>query len=388
MSAAAPNSLRDTVVTLAGILILLGCARYASEILVPFLLSLFIAIIAANPVTRMRQRGIPDVVSVGIVLVGVLLTLAFLSGLIGKTLAQFNQSLPEYQQRFNELLAAINTVLANRGVDLDTAGIFNALDPAVVMDFANSLIVGFADVLNNAVLIMFTTMFMLFDVLDFPKKLASVQGKTGEKMIQQITLLVKSLNDYVVLKAIVSLGTGLLVWLSLELMGLDFAPLWGVLAFILNFVPTIGSILAAVPAVLLAIVQLGPIPALIVAAAYIAINTIMGNVVEPKLMGQRLGLSTLSVFVSLIFWGWIFGSVGMLLSVPLTMAVKFAAANNQQTRWFAVLLSPAPEDESVQRDDSGSAGEDGASAHEKISTELHQLRLELEELKKGRDAEA
>lgn len=380
------NSLRDTVITLAGIVILLGCARYASAIVVPFLLALFISILASSPVTRMRSRGIPDILSVGIVLCAVLIILLFLSILIGKTMAQFNQSLPEYQQKFSDLVAAITEILAERGVDVEAAGFFNALDPSVVLNFANALIVGFAEVLNNAVLIIFTTMFMLFDVLDFPKKLASIQGKTGEKTLQQITILVRSLNEYVVLKTIVSLGTGFLVWLSLTIMGLDFAALWGVLAFILNFVPTVGSILAAIPAVLLAVVQLGPIQALIVAAAYVFINTIMGSVIEPRLMGQRLGLSTISVFLSLIIWGWIFGSVGMLISVPLTMAVKFAAMNNPQTRWFGILLSPAP-DEKSQPAVHGKAGlKPGSAKPEELNQELTKLRQELDELKKNRDA--
>ena len=109
--------------------------------------------------------------------------------------------------------------------------------------------------------------------------------------------------------------------------------------------PNIGSILAAVPAVLLALVQLGPTNVLVVIAIYGVVNTIMGNVVEPKIMGKRLGLSTLTVFLSLVFWGWIFGAVGMLLSVPLTMAMKFTAMNNPQKKWIGVLLSSAPEED-------------------------------------------
>jgi len=204
-----------------------------------------------------------------------------------------------------------------------------------------------AGVLGNAVLIMFTTMFILFDALDFPRKVQSAKGKDSEKILKQITLFVKSTNEYMAIKASVSFATGILIWIGLSLVGLDFALLWGVIAFVLNFVPNIGSILAAVPAVLLAFVQLGPTSTLLVAAIYVAVNIIIGNLVEPKLMGKRLGLSLLAVFLSLVFWGWLFGSVGMLISVPLTMAVKFAVMNNPQTRWFAVLLSPAPEEEEL-----------------------------------------
>ncbi|MFT5730702.1 MAG: AI-2 transport protein TqsA [Desulforhopalus sp.] len=341
------TSLRDAVITLVGICLLLGFAQYASAIVVPFLLALFIAIIAASPVNWLKKRGVPDILSIGIVLLAVLAFLALISLMLGNTMNQFNLALPEYETRLKELMGKIVSLLSERGFDLKSSGILEAFDPSVVMTFANTLVIGLADVLSNTVLIMFTTMFMLFDVLDFPRKFEAVEGSESqsERVLEQLALLVKSTNDYIVIKAIMSLGTGILIWLSLVLLGLDFALLWGVVAFILNFVPNIGSLLAAVPAVLLAFVQLGPGYGLVVIVLYVAVNIIMGNVVEPRIMGKRLGLSTLTVFLSLVFWGWLFGPVGMLLSVPLTMAVKFAAMNNPQTTWFGVLLSPVPEEQ-------------------------------------------
>lgn len=387
MTTKGSTRLRDTVLTLAGIMLLLGFAHYAAAIVVPFLLALFIAIIAATPVNWLRKRGVPDILSIGIVLLAVLVLLALISLMLGNTMTQFNQALPEYQARLNDIMAKIALLLSERGIDLKAAGILETFDPGIVMNFANTLVLGVADVLSNTVLIMFTTMFMLFDVLDFPRKFKTVQGSESETVLEQIALLVKSTNEYTVIKAIISFGTGVLIWLCLTLTGLDFALLWGVIAFILNFVPNIGSILAAVPAVLLAFVQLGPAYGLVVIAIYGMINTIMGNVVEPKIMGKRLGLSTLTVFLSLVFWGWLFGPVGMLLSVPLTMAVKFAAMNSPQTSWFGVLLSPATEEQpeppatpsskptpSVKKD----------TEKERIQKELAQLRLELTALQEER----
>lgn len=387
MNANRPTGLRDTVITLAGILILLGIARYASALVVPLLLSLFIAMIALTPVKLLNDRGLPSILSIGIVLSSTILVLILLSLMLGNTMAQFNEALPIYQAKLSKLTESIVVLLSEKGFNLETAGILDALDPGAVMIFANTLMAGLADVLGNAVLIMFTTMFILFDALDFPRKVQRAEGKDSEKILDQITLFVKSTNAYVVIKAIVSLGTGLLIWMGLTLLGLDFALLWAVLAFVLNFVPNIGSILAAIPAILLALVQLGPTSALIVTAIYVAVNTIMGNVVEPRLMGKKLGLSTLTVFLSLVFWGWLFGSVGMLLSVPLTMAVKFAAMNNPQTRWFAILLSPAPEDESSQPENGKADPDQSSSKHEELNSELAQLRLQLDELRKSRDAE-
>jgi predicted PurR-regulated permease PerM len=124
----------------------------------------------------------------------------------------------------------------------------------------------------------------------------------------------------------------------LLILNIDYALLWGLLAFLLNFIPNIGSIIAAIPAILLSLIQFGPGIAIITSVGYLVINFVFGNVLEPRMMGKGLGLSTLIVFLSLIFWGWILGPVGMLLSVPLTMVVKIALDSSDDTRWIATLL--------------------------------------------------
>lgn len=140
------------------------------------------------------------------------------------------------------------------------------------------------------------------------------------------------------IKSIFSFVTGAIIYVALLFIGLDYALLWGVLAFLLNFIPNIGSIIAAIPAVLLALIQLGFIEALEVGIVFVLVNTVLGSMLEPKYMGKGLGLSTLVVFVSLIFWGWVFGPVGMLLSIPLTIMLKLGLQINPQTKWIAILL--------------------------------------------------
>jgi len=332
------------VLTLAGIAFLLFATRQAAAIVNPFLLALFIAMIALNPVKMLKARGVPSVLAVGLVLLAVILLLGLISIMLGSSVAQFNQALPEYQERLSELTEKVVAFFLGKGINIKDTAVFEVIDPGIVLRFANTLFSGIADILSQSVLIMFATMFMLFDAIDFPRKFTSVEGSNTEKTLEQVIQLIKSTNDYTVIKAAVSLITGLFIWLGLTLIGLDFAILWGVLAFGLNFVPNIGSMLASVPAVLLGIIQLGPSKTLTIILLYLVINTIMGNVVEPRIMGKKLGLSTSAVFLSLVFWGWILGPVGMLLSVPLTMAVKVAAMNNPQTVWFGILISPAPEE--------------------------------------------
>jgi AI-2 transport protein TqsA len=147
-----------------------------------------------------------------------------------------------------------------------------------------------------------------------------------------------NVNRYMGLKALISLATGVSIWILLALIGVDFPGTWGLLAFFLNFIPAIGSIIAAVPAVLWALVQLGLSSASLTALAYLVVNIIIGNFLDPRIIGKKLGLSPLVVIISLIFWGWVLGPIGMLLSVPLTMIAKIALATSEETRWLAVML--------------------------------------------------
>ena len=179
---------------------------------------------------------------------------------------------------------------------------------------------------------------MLFEADSIPRRLHIALADPGMKL-KHIDKFIKSVNSYLAIKTVVSLGTGLIIGTWLYVMGVDHFMLWAVLAFMLNFIPNIGSIIAAVPAVLIAFVQLGPASAGFAALGFLLVNTIMGNMVEPKLMGKGMGLSTLVVFLSLIFWGWLLGTVGMLLSVPLTMVVKIALESREESKWLAVLLS-------------------------------------------------
>ncbi|MEJ2034102.1 MAG: AI-2E family transporter, partial [Deltaproteobacteria bacterium] len=177
----------------------------------------------------------------------------------------------------------------------------------------------------------------LLEASSFPAKLRASRHDP-QAALAGYEQVVRDINDYMKIKTWISLATGIFIAIWLAILGVDYPLLWGVLAFLLNYVPNIGSIIAAVPAVLLALVQLGTTSALLAAAGYLAVNMVVGNVVEPRFMGRGLGLSTLVVFLSLVFWGWVWGPIGMLLSVPLTMMIKIALASNEETRRFAILL--------------------------------------------------
>jgi predicted PurR-regulated permease PerM len=177
---------------------------------------------------------------------------------------------------------------------------------------------------------------MLLESQHFEDKIEFADS-SKEKIVylREISSKIKS---YMVLKALISLFTGIVIWIALSFIGTDYAFLWGVLAFLFNFIPNIGSIIAAVPAVFISLVQLGSMSALLVTLLYVVVNITIGSIIEPKIMGKGLGLSTLVVFLSLLFWGWLLGIVGMLLSIPLTIMAKIIFDSNKNTRWISVLL--------------------------------------------------
>ena len=199
---------------------------------------------------------------------------------------------------------------------------------------------GLSALMSNGFLIFLTVIFILAEASSFPRKLASTLSDPDQQM-PYFEAFADNINRYMAIKATTSLITGLLAWAFLSIVGVDHPLLWGLVAFLLNFVPNIGSVLASIPPILLALVQFGPLQAGIVAIGYVAINVGIGAGVEPRFLGRGLGLSTLIVFLSLIFWGWTLGPVGMLLSVPLTMTAKIALESSPQTRWIGTLLGPA-----------------------------------------------
>ena len=208
------------------------------------------------------------------------------------------------------------------------------------MELVANLFSGLQGLLANFFLIIFTVVFLLLEASSFPGKLQLVltASRGDPEYFKRFT---SGVQRYLGIKTIVSLVTGVAAAALTAAFGLDFPLLWGLLAFLFNYVPNIGSLIAAIPAVALALIQFGFGQATMIAAGYFIINITIGGIIEPRVVGRGLGLSTLVVFLSLVFWGWVFGPVGMLLSVPLTMTAKIALDSSDRTAPIAVLLGPA-----------------------------------------------
>jgi predicted PurR-regulated permease PerM len=313
--------------------------KAASALVTPFLLAVFIAVLVAPPLHFLRNHGLPGWAAMLVIVTLLIGVGGGVVGLFTGSLNEFTTNLPQYQQRLRVLSGDLVTWLDSIGLHVSRQAFNSLVDPSRVLGFASELIKGLGGVLTNALLILLTVIFILVEANSLPAKLRYAL-ESADRSISNMREIMTTINRYMFIKANTSLLTGLLVWLWLSFLGVDFAAMWATLAFLLNFVPTIGSIIAAVPAVLLALVQLGLKEALLAMLGFMAINILIGNAVEPRVMGRGLGLSTLVVFLSLVFWGYILGSAGMFLSVPLTMALKIALGANPQTRPVAIMLGP------------------------------------------------
>ena len=222
-------------------------------------------------------------------------------------------------------------------LDESTKSMGDMIDPGFAMGLAAGILNSLREVLTKYLPDHFTMIFILLEAGTAKTKFQAAFGKSAESL-RGARDFMQNLGRYLGIKTVVSLATGMCAGLLTWTLHVDFPLLWAMFAFLLNYVPTIGSIIAAVPAVLLALIQIGPGAAGATAVGFIGINIVFGNFLEPRLMGYGVGISPLVVFVGLIAWGWIFGPVGMLLSVPLTMTLKMALENDERTRWVAILL--------------------------------------------------
>ena len=308
----------------------------ARVVLVPLLVAIFIAVLC-TPLTRLLERiRIPTGLAVAIVIILIIGTMTLVGTFVGGSLAAFNDRLPFYQTRLDEIFTEMAALL---GQEVSVGRLLEMVQPGAAMGLVATLLNGIQGLLANFFLIAFSVIFMLLESSTFPAKMQLVlRASRGEP--EYFKRFTSSVQRYLGIKTLTSLVTGLAVGMLAAGFGLDFPFLWGLLAFLLNFIPNIGSLIAAIPAVLLALIQFGGWESALIALGYFVINIAIGGIIEPRVMGRGLGLSTLVVFLSLVFWGWILGPIGMLLSVPLTMTAKIALESSERTATAALLLSP------------------------------------------------
>ena len=350
---------RGLLVAAAFVIVVVGM-QAASTLLGPILLAVFIAVVVTPPLRFMRRLGAPKwvaLVVIGFLLLdlGSLLALTTTGAVEG-----FRDSLPTYQERLVLLTDQFGTWLEGVGMENSREAVPDIFDPAVATGLTKSFLSNVSGLFSTGMLVLFTVLFILLEAAGMPAKLKAAFNTTAESDAR-LRKMLSSINQYMIIKTLASLATAFFIWVWLWYLGLDFAVLWALLAFMLNFVPFVGSILMAIPAVLLALVQTDLQTTLLVALGYLVVNTAIGSILEPKIMGKGLGISTLAVFLSLLFWGFVFGTVGVFLSVPLTMVLIIALDASPLTRPIAILLGPDIEPESRPGGTDGSGGPDPAA---------------------------
>jgi AI-2 transport protein TqsA len=343
-----PAAKVPALLILASFIIVVAGMKAASAILVPFFLAVFIAVICTPPLFWLQRRGVPKVFALIIMLAAILLVGILFVALIGPSLNDFLKSLPDYQEQLSAHITVLIKWLRMKGVNIPTKEVPRTLHPGWVMNLAGGIFTALSNILTNGFMILLTVVFILLEAADLPKKLRIVL-KNPERSLSTIEKFSHDAKRYLVIKTLISAATGLAIWLWLLILGVDYPVLWGTLAFLLNYVPNIGSIIATLPAVLLALVQLGVGSALLATLGFVVVNTVLGNLIEPKLLGRRLSLSTLVVFLSMVFWGWVLGPIGMILSVPMTSLAKIALESYEETRGLAFMLGSDTESEWIER---------------------------------------
>ncbi len=326
------------ILATAATVIVVAALKAAAPMVNYFLLSLFIAVTSAAPVSWLEKRRVPRALAIFVVIVVLLATVTLMAVMLTNSLAGFTAALPKYRGQLHTHLAPWLDWLEKKGIHFDRPTLLPQFNPNDIMGLVVNLLGNVGSLLSNALLVIVTVIFMLLDSSGFQHRIRQVSrdpvlsaGSMGE--------FTHHVRRYLAIKVWTSLVTGLLVGTWVYLSGLDYPALWAIVAFFFNFVPNFGSVLAAIPAILLALAQLGVWPAVLVAIGYLVVNLVIGMVLEPRLMGRGVGLPTSVVFVSLIFWGWLLGPIGMILAVPLTGSVKIALASSADTRWLAALLS-------------------------------------------------
>lgn len=319
----------------------------AKSIIIPVLLSVFFSIISAQPIYWLKNKNIPYTIAVIIVLFGFLILFLLFGGLIGNSLSNFTENVPGYSANLKNITAGLADHLNQWGIHIPSDQFLELVNPGNLLKYTAQGLGEIGSLVSNTLLILIVSVFILMEIRSFIFK-ANVIELVQNKSLKYLDEIGSSIRHYLTIKTIVSLFTGVLVTIWLLILGIDYPVLWGLLAFLLNYIPNIGSIIAAIPAALLALVQLGVAGMIWTVAGYLTVNLVMGNIVESRMMGKGLGLSTLVVFLSLIFWGYIFGAIGMFLSVPLTIAIKIMLEQQENTRWIAMLLGTTKDAKKIE----------------------------------------
>jgi AI-2 transport protein TqsA len=331
-------SITRLLVSLSSLVIIIAGVKAAAGLLGPILLSLFIVLVAAPMVEWLRRRHVPNWLAHMLVVLGVVAIGLLLIGFLGISIGQLTDALPEYRSLLDAQITALITWLGDRGIEASDIVQLDLINPGRIIQLTISFIRGLLNTLTNIGLTLFIFIYMLVGAASFSRKLHRGLGDNSA-ILNRIQQFSQSISIYLFIKtwlgALTAIGQTLLLWV----LGVDFAILWGVLAFLFNYIPNIGYIIALTPPVLFALLELGVGKAAIVFVGYALINNFFDIVIAPRYLGKGLDLSILVTFLAVIFWTWVLGPIGAFLALPLTvMLKKLLLETYADTRLLATLI--------------------------------------------------
>ena len=322
----------------ASFVVIIAGVKMASQVVVILFLAIFISSIFSTLLKVLQKKHIPRLFSYFIILLIVSGIGVMLAYVINISLNDFLTNLPTYEEKLKNTILNLLHFAQDSGIQIDKAKIMGALNFNSFFGFTTNIIGSIGTFLSKFLLVVIGVAFILAESKSFQTKL-KVIFRNKAKKLEHFNLFSFNIQKYFVVKSFTSFLTGFIITIVLTLFGVDYPVLWGVIAMLFNFVPVVGSIIAAIPAVLLTFMNLDINTTIWVIVLYVIINISISNILEPKLMGKELGLSPLVIFFSLIFWGYILGIVGMFLAVPITMTLKIAFDSNTSTHWLGILMS-------------------------------------------------
>lgn len=326
----------------ASIAIVLIFLNTTAQFLNPLILA-FIIVVTATPILYgLQQRRVPGWLAFIITLVLIIALFTFLVLLLVGSLNRFAAALPNYLSELETYKGELRDLLASLGLSelaWDLEEMVSLFDLGALLELGVNFLAGIMGALSNFIFIFLIIIFLLIDALGIPAKTISLLG-TNPETIKRLTRFTREIRRYVGITTIVGLTTGILDTILFMLVGVDFAVLWGVLAFLMSYIPTIGFWLALIPPVILAFLEFGLPSAALVFIGIVLINGFAENVVKPKYLGEGLNLSIFVVVFSVFFWAAVLGPLGAILAVPLTMALKnLVLEADQDNKWIAELMS-------------------------------------------------
>lgn len=338
---------------LAALVVVVAGLKIAQSFCVPVLLAFFVATVSFPITTWLRQRKVPRVLAVWMT---VLFDFSFIAWVFvlganlvgdlqrkwdGRYAAQFSQQIRGWSESLAVLLEKWGVQDAHGKIQLAVENNLSNLQDVrfeKIWDVGTGLLGHVVGFFGTSLAVLILTVFMLSEARMFSRRFKAISQARGPNMERMLSAT-RDIQRYLAIKTAISLATGILAALLCWAAGLDFYILWGILAFALNFIPVIGSLVAGVPPIILALLISGFPTALLVAGGYLLINNFLGSFLEPMLVGRRFGISSLVVVISVLFWGWVWGPLGMLLAVPLTMVLKVILDGSDDFRWISVAIS-------------------------------------------------